>query len=169
MIAHIVCIDSQGNIGYTDGDTFDMPWGKSVKSDLRLFREMTLGNVVIMGSNTYKSIGLLPDRTNIVISRTMTGDFVRNSIEETLKEFKDRDIFIIGGRQIYDATYKFIDRAYITVLGVDYTPVVPTNYTFIKYDTTLEGFKCISAKRLENGSFPYSIYFTEWVCGNNVS
>src|SRR5208337_621034 len=64
-ISLIVARSYPGNvIGYKN----KLPW--HLNSDLRRFREITIGHVVIMGRNTFNSIGRpLPNRTNIVLTR----------------------------------------------------------------------------------------------------
>ena len=64
-ISTIVARSHPGNvIGYQN----KLPWRQ--KSDLKRFRAITIGHVVIMGSNTFNSIGRpLPGRTNIVLTR----------------------------------------------------------------------------------------------------
>lgn len=53
----------------------DMPWGKSMKADLRRFKQLTTGKAVVMGRKTYESIGRpLPDRLNIVMTRNAKYD-----------------------------------------------------------------------------------------------
>ena len=95
-----------------------IPWHDS--DDLKNFKRITKGNIVIMGSKTYQSIGKdLPDRINIVISKYNTFEFVINN---TLKneENKDKEIFVIGGAQLFnyciDNYYNLIDKIYETLI-----------------------------------------------------
>lgn len=67
----IVAFDLARNIGYQG----DMPWGKTMKADLKRFKELTYGKAVVMGRKTYESIGRpLPDRLNIVMTRDVKYD-----------------------------------------------------------------------------------------------
>ena len=105
-----------------------------IKEDLRRFKSLTLGNVVVMGHNTYKSLPerkpddnlqpsgrALPGRKNIVLSSNITLQLhdaeVCNSLEslhEALKCYDSEKIFIIGGAQIYRQLLPECTRAYIT-------------------------------------------------------
>lgn len=81
------------------------------KEDLKNFKKLTSGNIVLMGRKTYESIGKpLPNRTNIVLTRNVNNDNTNNviykkSLEEALRYAKDisngRDLYIIGGGQLY--------------------------------------------------------------------
>ncbi|OHB15269.1 MAG: hypothetical protein A2431_01670 [Candidatus Zambryskibacteria bacterium RIFOXYC1_FULL_39_10] len=98
-----------------------------IEGDLPRFKALTSGHVIIMGRNTYISIGRpLPNRTNIVISHI--GDegiasaenlIVVDSIEKALEEAKKiekEEIFIIGGGMIYKSFIDIADRLYLTVV-----------------------------------------------------
>lgn len=179
-ISHIVCVDKAYNIGVIDKDTnqYYMPWGHTLKTDLKRFKELTQNNIVIMGSNTYKSIGNpLPNRINIVVSSSSecldSNDlYIRNTLDEalTLAEYfahKDRkNIFIIGGSSIYKQTEHLISKAYITTLDADYTyrPFKFKNYEFIKYNTTyLSFFTKQSVLSCTESNICFETYFTTWV------
>ena len=94
----------------------DMPW--HIPSDLKHFKSVTVGGIVIMGRNTYDSIvnaigKPLPSRVNIVITRDESkhdtimdnGVIFKDSLESALKLASlisyDRGVFVIGGGQIY--------------------------------------------------------------------
>ena len=98
------------------GKNNKMPW--HIKGDLLYFKKMTTGHPVIMGSNTYQSIGKpLPNRTNIVIShKYFDGVITVSSLEEAYKEAEKIDTmcFIIGGAQLYNQCINDVDSLYIT-------------------------------------------------------
>lgn len=107
----IVAADEDGLIGKGN----DLPWHLPV--DFKFFKETTLNKVVIMGSNTFYSLnGILPNRKNVVISRTRKIDGVENynNIEEAIKN--NPDCFIIGGAQIYSyaLSHNIVDEIYLT-------------------------------------------------------
>lgn len=85
------------------GKNNDLPW--KVKEDLKLFKARTMGSSLIMGKNTFKSIGNkpLPGRLNIVLSRTESGENFVKTWEEALKlaNAYSQDVYIIGGSQVY--------------------------------------------------------------------
>jgi dihydrofolate reductase len=119
-----------------------LPW--HLRADLKRFKDITFGNVIIMGRKTYLSIGKpLPGRTNLVLSRNPEPD-MRNdfwNIEDTMllwtpdfenalfsadiiSIIKDRkDIFIIGGSEMFSMFKKFINRIHLTEVfdGRDYS------------------------------------------------
>ena len=107
------------------GRNNDLLWRLS--DDLKRFKKITLGHPIIMGSNTFESIGRpLPNRKNIVLSHDPTykaeGVFVVHSIEDALclasKEPTD-EIFIIGGGQIFKAMLAQTDKLYLTLVDDD--------------------------------------------------
>ena len=106
MIKLIVCIDLDGNIGYKNKLLFN------IKDDMAFFKKQTTGHIVLMGYNTYESLGCkgLPNRFNLVLtSREL--EPAKNvcavkSLNGTIEEYKDnnirKDLFIIGGASVYN-------------------------------------------------------------------
>lgn len=114
-IAIIVALDEQNGIGRDGGLLCHLP------ADLKHFKELTTGHVIIMGRKTYESLpkGALPNRTNIVItsdrSENYPGCIVVRSIEEALTHCEQEEIaFIIGGGQLYRSTLHLADILYLT-------------------------------------------------------
>jgi thymidylate synthase len=103
-----------------------LPW--SHKADMKWFRETTLGHTVIMGHNTFKSIGKpLPQRRNLVISSVLlAGDgyevfsTLESAIETAQKDGED-EIFIIGGATLYKYAIdnEIADRIYVDWLDIE--------------------------------------------------
>lgn len=99
-----------------------LPW--SLPSDLRHFRELTVGHKVIMGRKTFESLPEryrpLPGRQNIVLSRTMKetdGIAVCRSWEEVLKLVgKEEEAFVIGGREVFKLALPVAKRLYRTLV-----------------------------------------------------
>ncbi len=113
----IVAADERGGIGKNGGLLVRIP------SDMKYFREKTLGKTVIMGRATLETFPggkPLPHRRNIVLSRTLTesADYeVCRSVEELLRlvaSEKPDDLFVIGGGQIYDQLLPYCDEAFVT-------------------------------------------------------
>ncbi len=102
----------------------------SIPEDQRLFREETVGKVVVMGRKTLESLpGGMPlhGRTTIVLSRDpafqVKGATVCKSLEETLeklREYPSEDIFIAGGQEIYEEFLPYCDVAHITYIDYSY-------------------------------------------------
>ena len=124
MIGAIGASSRAGNTGAL-GRNNELLW--RIPDDLKRFKAITRGHVVIMGRKTYESIGRpLPDRTNIVITRDdnakIDGCIVVNSIEQALdfaREHEDEEIFIIGGAQIHAQALPFADKLYLTLVESD--------------------------------------------------
>lgn len=117
MVKMILCCDVMGNIGKNNDLLFKM------KEDMKFFKETTKNNIVIMGYNTWLSLGEkpLPNRANIV----MTDKTIKNIQTETdlLKVIDDykkypQDIYIIGGAYVYNQALKLdlIDEVLITIV-----------------------------------------------------
>ncbi len=104
------------------GKNNDLIW--RISSDLKRVKKLTTGHPIIMGQNTYESIGRpLPNRTNIVL--TMDSDYVAegcvvahslNEAFEKAKEVEDEEIFIFGGARVYHDTIDIADRLYLTLI-----------------------------------------------------
>ena len=80
-----------------------IPWHLS--EDLRFFKRTTFGHVVLMGRTTYESLGKpLPGRENwVVSSRPLTGVRTIHDLDELAEPRDGREIFVIGGAQLYAA------------------------------------------------------------------
>ena len=94
-----------------------------ISEDLKRFKQLTTGHTVIMGRKTFNSLpkGALPNRRNIVLSRTET-DFpncdVYSSLEEALKHIgTEEKAFIIGGASLYKEALAIADHLYLTEIA----------------------------------------------------
>jgi dihydrofolate reductase len=102
-----------------------LPW--HLPEDLRLFRELTTGQTVIMGRETFASIGRpLPERRNIVVTRTLpviAGAEVCRSFDEALEkgETSGGRIFVIGGRALYRKALPVADAMVVSWIREDFT------------------------------------------------
>ena len=98
-----------------------IPW--HLPEDFKWFKQMTTGQVIVMGRKTFESIGKpLPNRTTIVLSRT---DFSYpgvktvselSTIDITSPEFDGKDVYICGGAQIYEQTLPDCSDLYLTLV-----------------------------------------------------
>ena len=139
MISLIAAIGKNGEIGKNN----ELIW--HIKEDMQYFKQMTLNHPVIMGFNTYKSIGrALPNRKNIVITKNnqnkindknifvyddiinfnsskLGPSLVRNNkLGNLIKVLKDdEEYFIIGGSSIYQAFYDVADKLYLTEINAE--------------------------------------------------
>lgn len=129
-----------------------LPW--HYPSDLKFFREKTSGNAVVMGYNTWLSIGRpLPNRQNIVISRTRSIEdhpevVVMRTREEVLEFAKNygKDTFIIGGAETYSLFSDDIDEWIVTEVPLE----VPDADAFMPEDF-LKNHSLYSSDELEGG------------------
>ena len=96
----------------------------SIPNDMKYFRRMTTGNVVVMGRKTLESFPggkPLKDRVNIVLTHDETyekeGAVIVHSLEElkeALHPYPDRSVFVIGGEAVYRELLDLCDTAYLT-------------------------------------------------------
>jgi dihydrofolate reductase len=104
-------------------------------NDFKYFKKNTLEHSVVMGRKTFVSIGKpLPERRNIILTRDMNYSHeevdVANSVQEVLNYCRDeREIFIIGGAEIYKQTLPLADkilltRVHTTIDGDAYFPAL---------------------------------------------
>lgn len=120
MIMLITAMTKQGVIGKDN----QLPW--NIPDELKHFRTTTQGCTIIMGSRTFESIGRpLPNRHNIVLNaenKLIEGVDVCTSIEEALRVAKSykKDIFVIGGANVYAQFLNIADKLYITYIKHDY-------------------------------------------------
>ncbi len=97
-----------------------LPW--HYPADLKFFKQTTTGNAVVMGSNTWRSIGRpLPNRLNIVLSRksyieSQPNVLLLRSKEEllALTAYLKCDVFIIGGAKTYENFADVIEKWIVT-------------------------------------------------------
>ena len=139
-VVHVVAMDEQRCIGKGN----DLPW--HISADLKHFKEITQGGVVVMGRKTLESMGrTLPKRVNWVITRDPNWQFegtkVAYSIEDALAQAvadvaeseKPSSLFIIGGGEIFKQTIHLADRLELThvalnVQGDAHYPEIPSEF-----------------------------------------
>ena len=118
MIALIVAFAKDqviGNMGC-------IPW--KIKGEQKRFKELTTGNVVIMGRRSYEEIGKpLPNRSTIVISSTKNYDgencMTAKSVAEAIEMAGERDIYISGGARVYEEALPLVEKMYITEVDLE--------------------------------------------------
>lgn len=145
MISMIFAIDPTGLIGKNN----DLPW--DYPEDLQYFKYITLGKTVLMGVTTFESIVSrlkkpLPNRKSIVASLTdfsYPGVEVISDLESFLQKEHKEEIFVIGGKTIYEIALPYADRLYITHIkkvyeGDTYLDIDLSNFKLIKSDDNEE-------------------------------
>jgi len=113
----IVAADNNWGIGYKGNLLI------KIKEDLQYFKQKTMGQIVVMGRVTYESLPkrrALIGRRNIVLTRDMgffaEGFGVCHSVENVceLAKVSKKEVFIIGGQEVYKAFLPYVNKAYIT-------------------------------------------------------
>ena len=117
MITIIAAIAKNNALGKNN----DLIW--HLPADLQRFKKVTSGHYIVMGRNTFESIGKpLPNRTSVIITRNdnyfKDGCLIANSIEQAIKLVGKNDAFIIGGAQIYKQALEknIVDKLDITLI-----------------------------------------------------
>lgn len=115
-----------------------IPW--HLKSEMQFFKNTTLNHVVVMGLKTYQTIGKpLINRTNVVLTSqdlAIPGIEIFHNIEDVLEKFHHQDIFIIGGKSVYEQFFSKADELIISRLDQSYDCDVFLNFN-------LQDFKLI--------------------------
>lgn len=148
MIKGIVAIAEN----YAIGKEGKLPWHYS--DDLKFFKATTTGNAVVMGANTWRSIGKpLPNRLNIILSRTAAIEsqpylLVTRSKDEVLAlaKFLKCDLFIIGGAKTFESFTGVIEEWIVTRIPFnveDPDVSMPTDF--------LNAFSLVDTKEIGEG------------------
>ncbi len=122
MISMISALAKNRTIGKKNA----LPW--HLPADLKHFKEKTTGKTIVMGLNTFKSVGErpLPNRKNVVLTddknyQAPTGVVLAHSIDEVLEMTKnDGEIMISGGAMVYKQFLPMADRLYLTYIDHDF-------------------------------------------------
>ena len=130
LIAIIVAMAQNRTIGCAGSMPWDLP------ADLQRFKQMTMGQALLMGRKTYQSIGRpLPGRQTIVVSRNPSfraeGCQVVPSLEAGIAVAQTEQLFICGGGEIYRLALPLVEEIYLTELLLDVEgdtvfPEIPT-------------------------------------------
>lgn len=158
----IVAVDLNWGIGYK-GNL--LQW---IPEDMKFFKQMTLGKVVVMGRETFESLPgkePLTDRVNIVLSKNknlknekVTICYSLDELFNELKLYNPEDIFVIGGESIYSQLLPYCSEAFVTR--------IENTYLADKYFNNLdkeETWKLVSAsdlKSYKNIQFSFLKYLT---------
>lgn len=116
LVSAIVAMSKNKVIGVNN----QIPW--YLPSDLKYFKRKTMDHHIIMGRKCFESIGKpLPKRTNIIMTRNpfyvVSGGLVVHDIEDALTiayDNKEEEVFIVGGADIYNLAWNYLDKLYIT-------------------------------------------------------
>ena len=160
MLSIIVAIAKNYAIGKDNKLLWHLP------EDLKRFKEITTGKTIIMGKNTFESLGrVLPNRKHVVLTdvenQTHESEQVEfvHSIEE-IKRYADDEVenFIIGGASIYRQLMPYANKMYVTEIDKEFDGDV-----FFP-EINLEEWKIIERKQgLTNEKNPYKYEYITYV------
>jgi len=120
VLSLIVAMARNGVIGIENR----LPW--RLPADLGYFKQVTMGKPIVMGRNTYESIGRpLPGRQNIVVTRqagyAAPGCTVVHGLPEALDAAADSaEVMVIGGAALYAQALALARRLYVTVIDAEF-------------------------------------------------
>lgn len=103
------------------GKNGEIPW--KIKGEQKQFRELTTGNVVVMGRKSYEEIGHpLPNRKNIIVSnsKVFSGQnlITVSSLQEAIAASGEENIYIAGGYGLFKEALPIVDKMYITEIDM---------------------------------------------------
>jgi len=119
-ISLIAAMTKKGVIGKAQ----KLPW--HLPEELKYFRQLTTDKPIIMGRQTFESIGRpLPNRHNIVLTRqkdfTAVDITIVQSVDEAIKAAgTSEEIMVAGGAEIYQAFLLRAERLYLSIISQDY-------------------------------------------------
>ena len=113
MISIIAAIGKNNELGLNN----DLIW--HLPNDLKYFKEKTMNQIIVMGYNTFVSLGrILPNRKHVVLTfekiRLPLDVIQFNNLEDLNNYIKDKDVFIIGGASMYKQFIDKADKLYLT-------------------------------------------------------
>ena len=140
------------------GKNNKIPW--HLPGEQKWFKEVTMGHPILMGRKTFESIGRpLPGRRNLIVTRVrnLAGvDVIHdlNEFDPTPYELGGREIFVIGGAQVYKALLDRCDAIYLTVVkkayeGDAYFPEFESRFEIIERIRETPDFDILCYRRRE--------------------
>ena len=162
MIKLILATDKNGGIGYKNR----LPW-PSLKKDMEKFKSLTSNNICIMGSKTWNSLPKkpLPNRINVVLSSHHPSNFpgahmvLGNVGQDSTRfegyidkkviymlenEFPNKDIFVMGGGNVYKQFRPYANRIYLTFIQAEFLRDVSINFAHLLNNCTITEDKVIN-------------------------
>lgn len=156
MLKLIACIDKFNSIGINNDLIYKF------SDDLKIFKQKTINNTIVMGRKTFESLKFkpLPNRKNIIISKTLSNPIdnsyiIFQNIDDVFKINNQKNIFIIGGKQIYEYFNNYYEELHLTIVKDNFTKDYNINKS-IKLNINLDNFKIISSK--EFNKFHINVY-----------
>lgn len=169
MFTLVACMTQDGTIGVNDS----MPW--SMPGDMKHFKMLTIGHRVVMGNTTFKGLNQpLQHRDNWVVSRTETGakgldgdsPVIYASPQRIISLFEhdEENVFVIGGRDVYELFMPHAKKMILTMLEhhyeVDEQPSLAYRHTFFPKFSNEQwtNVGCQNHKAMLGDDYNYSVH-----------
>jgi dihydrofolate reductase len=138
-----------------------LPW--DMPADLAHFKELTLDKTVIMGRQTYESIGKpLPQRKNIIVTRNLNfkvaGCQIVCSLEEAIAKNQNDELMIIGGADLYQQALPLANNLYLTFIDAEVN-----GDTFFPQIDWKKWQEVAKEKHLADTNNPYNYCFIKFI------
>lgn len=176
MVSAIACVDENWAIGKDNELLYRIP------EDMKFFKEKTMGKFVVMGRKTLESLPNpeegLEGRINIILSRdknlkTTDNYLVYHDISgllsaiRLLSVFMDKDIYIIGGSEIYSQLIDICDMVYITKVH-NIVPDANKFFPNLDQDDSWKRFKSTEDYgKYNNLEYEFITYTRSWLYDKN--
>ena len=141
MLIYIWAQDERGLVG-KDGT---LPW--RLPNDLKFFKEVTMGQTILMGRKTFEGMGsrLLPGRQTIILTTSsdyiIPGAEVVTNIEEIVEDSRHEDIYVCGGAQVYNLLKNHVELLYCTRIHASFE-----GDTYFPKDFDLRAFREVNSQ-----------------------
>jgi len=158
----IAAVSTEYGLGFNNDLLF------RISEDMKRFKELTTGHFCVMGRKTFQSLPKpLSDRTNVVLSRNgefphPSEVFVMDSVEHIINHYnsgeQDKDIWVIGGAEIYNQFLPYADEVHLTHIDKEVEKVD----TFFPYELLKQHFDFVESEKHysseEECSYSYVTY-----------
>ena len=153
MISIIAAIGKNNELGLNN----DLIW--HLPNDLKYFKEKTMNQTIVMGYNTFVSLGrILPNRKHVVLTfekiRLPLDVIQFNNLEDLNNYIKDKDVFIIGGASMYKQFIDKADKLYLTEIDDTHEADV----YFPNFDKSLFNKKILGTNSDNGINYTFTLY-----------
>ena len=153
MISIIAAIGKNNELGLNN----DLIW--HLPNDLKYFKEKTMNQTIVMGYNTFVSLGrVLPNRKHVVLTfekvRLPLDVIQFNNLEDLNNYIKDKDVFIIGGASMYKQFIDKADKLYLTEIDDTHE----ADIYFPNFDKNLFNKKIIGTNSDNGINYTFTLY-----------
>ena len=153
MISIIAAIGKNNELGLNN----DLIW--HLPNDLKYFKEKTMNQTIVMGYNTFVSLGrVLPNRKHVVLTfekiRLPLDVIQFNNLEDLNNYIKDKDVFIIGGASMYKQFIDKADKLYLTEIDDTHEADV----YFPNFDKSLFNKKILGTNSDNGINYTFTLY-----------